>query len=333
VCIHPLVDKAVWDLPVLMIRFLPDGDSDGVIDSDTTGYSGTVAELRSTIEALETAGLWWMTESTRYRRDSGERVPSLGYRAVGEIEITSKVPLGDEVPWNDGWYRPDYRTILDESEVCRWVDEAGVREVWMWTQHYGQIEPAESNMWSPVGDISNSERTDDLPACGHSYTVYNYNFARGVAEMLHNHGHQAEALFGRGDADLFWDQFVGPRRDGGGLVEPIRCGWTHEPPNAAAEYDTHSGLRVSTDCLDWEPDGGTPAEVTCGNWFLSVYGDAECFDDGGLAFFVWWFQSFPGRENGLVYEGEPLANWWHLFADLEAVVDRTSWLLQPEGGF
>lgn len=326
-----MVEVAIWDIPVLSIRFLPDENRDGIVDLDATGYAGTVDELRARISMLDTAGSWWMTEATRSRQSPGQSIPSLGYRVVDVIESESAVPPGREVPWNEGWFRPDYMTILNDLDVCQWVDGLDVREVWMWTQHHGQIEPAESNMWSPIGDISNSERVEDLPACGHSYTVYNYNFTRGVAEMLHNHGHQAEALFGRGDPHLFWDLFVGARTQEGGLVEPFRCGWTHTAPNGQAHYDTFSDLTVTSDCLGWEPEGGALSEINCSDWFEDVYADSTCFNDGGLAFQVWWFQSIPGLGNDLVYEGAQLSNWWVLFADLESVITQPSWLLDPTG--
>lgn len=318
-------------MPVLSIRFLPDTDDDGTVDFATTGYAGSVGELRARVEALDIAGAWWMTEATRYRRSPGPAEPSLGYRVIDVLEYDTAVPLGTPVPWNEGWFRPDYMGILSAIDVCRWVDELDVREVWMWTQHHGQIEPAESNMWSPVGDISNSERIDDLPPCGHSYTVYNFNFTRGVAEMLHNHGHQAEALFGRGDPFLFWDHFVGARTAEGGLEEPFRCGWTHTPPNGTTHYDTFSTRTVASDCLEWTPEGGNESEISCTTWFEHVYGEPGCFNDGGLAFSVWWFQSIPGPANNLVFAGSKLGNWWQLFADLESVLDRPSWLLEPEG--
>ena len=328
-CSHPSVGSALWELPVLSIRFLPDADGDGTIDVDSTGYVGTVDSLRQRIEELDTAGSWWMTESTRYRGYAVSSEPSLGFSIIDSLEFIGAVPIGEAVPGKEGWYRPDYRTILTGLGVCDWVDDQGVREIWMWTQHHGEIEPAESNMWSPVGDISNSERTDDLPPCGHSYTVYNYNFARSVAEMLHNHGHQAEALFGRGDPVLFWDHFVGGRTNDGGLVEPFRCGWTHTAPNGQSHYDTYDDRVVVSDCLHWTPGGGTVSEVNCATWFESTYGDAGCFDDGGLAFYVWWFQSIPGAGNGLTFEGDQLADWWVLFADLESVTAHRSWLLEP----
>jgi hypothetical protein len=329
-CSHPMIEKALWDLPVLSIRFLPDADEDGIVDADSTGYNGTVDQLRTRIETLDIAGAWWMTESTRYRPTTHPGEPSLGYRIIDRLEFQTEVPAGTPVPWNEGWFRPDYMSILTGIDLCRWVDGRGVREIWMWTQHHGRIEPAESNMWSPVGDISNSERIDDLPACGHSYTVYNYNFTRGVAEMLHNHGHQAEALFGRGDPLLFWDLFVGGRTKDGGLVEPLRCGWTHTAPNGQRDYDTFNARTVTSDCPDWEPSGGPPSTVGCSTWFSAIYGDAACFDDGGLAFMVWWFQSLPGRDNGLSHDGVPLGNWWALFSDLESAIDRPSWLLESE---
>ncbi len=328
-CSHPSVTSAEWELPVLSIRFLPDADGDGTIDVESTGYVGTVDSLRQRIEELDTAGSWWMTESTRYQGYAVSSEPSLGFSIIDSLEFIAAVPIGEAVPGKEGWYRPDYRTILTGLDVCDWVDDQGVREIWMWTQHHGEIEPAESNMWSPVGDISNSERTDDLPPCGHSYTVYNYNFTRSVAEMLHNHGHQAEALFGRGDPVLFWDHFVGGRTNEGGLVEPLRCGWTHTPPNGQAHYDTFNQRIVASDCLDWIPEGGPTSQVNCATWFEATYGDPSCFDDGGLAFYVWWFQSVPGANNDLRFEGSKLTNWWSLFADLESVTPDRSWLLEP----
>ena len=41
-CSHPLIETARWEVPVLSISFLPDADSDGVIDFEATNWTGSV---------------------------------------------------------------------------------------------------------------------------------------------------------------------------------------------------------------------------------------------------------------------------------------------------
>jgi hypothetical protein len=330
-CMHPLSDRARWEIPVVSVAYLPDADGDGTVDFEATNWNGTVDQLRARIEGLNNEGAWWGTEASRYRGRAGDLSdPSVAFRIVDQVFLESAVPPGLEVPWKpgEGWYRPDYLTILSDLDVCRWVDGLGVRELWMWTQQHGGIEPAESNMAGPFGDISNSERSDDLPICEHSYTLYNFNFTRTVSEMLHNRGHQAEALFRRGDPVL-WDLFVGSVGAGADPSTVSGCGDTHFPPNAAAPYDYRNPRVVLTDCMDWRPSRDGAAEaVSCATWFEHTYGRPDCFEDGGLAFYVWWFQGMPGRDNGLTYQGAELTDWWGLFADLEAAATGTaSWLL------
>lgn len=329
-CGHPLAASSAWQIPVVSLSFLSDGDGDGVVDEAETGWAGSVSDLRERVARLNNAGAWWGTEASRYRRADGTRTdPSVSFEIVHQVEFEGLVPAGLEVPWKpgEGWFRPDYRGILSDLDVCSWVDGAGVREVWMWTQHHGGIEPTESNMSGPHGDISNSERSDDLPRCAHTYTVYNFNFTRSVAEMLHNRGHQAEALFSRADPQL-WASFVGPSdRPGGNPVQG--CGDTHFPPNAESAYDYVNLRQVATDCTAWQPDRQGPTEqISCETWFSYAYGAPDCFNDGGLAFYVWWLQGLPGRDHQLSLEGDPLINWWLLFADLDAAVTGgPSWLV------
>jgi len=312
---------------VLSIAFLPDADGDGRIDLDATGWDSSVDALRERITTLTTAGAWWMTEATRYRGEGATTDPSLAFTIVDQVEFVGAVPAGAEVPWNPGWYRPDYEGILGGLDVCRWIDGLGVREIWMWTKHHGGIEPVESNMSGPFGDISNSEHSDDLPACGHSYTLYNFDFSRAPALMLHDRGHQMEALFDRADPDL-WDRFVGPVGPGNESVR--RCGDTHFPPNGEADYDYTNPREVESDCLAWRPAGGEPAAITCATWYDSVMGDPSCVVDEGLAYYVWWMQAIPGRDNTFTDRGRALVDWWGLFADLEAAAtDSDSWLLVP----
>jgi len=316
-CTHPRVDDAITALPVLSIRFMPDVDADGRIDLDTTGIDWPVDRLRQHINNNETGAAWWATEATRSMgRANPAAIPSIGFKIVDRLETLDEVPVGLPVPWNTRANRPDYREILNGIDICSRVD-AGIREVWVWTQHHGIIEPAESNLSSSIGDISNSERTDDLPLCSHSYTVYNFNFTRGMAETLHNRGHQAESLYRHGTDRALWDEFE------------QRCGNTHFPPNGTSDYDYKNTTPATSTCDGWLDGSGSTSQYTCATHNSWTYGDPTCVDDGGIAYYVWWFQRIPGLNQSL--NGQPVRPWWDLFANLDRVIQSGTWLLRPTG--
>lgn len=325
-CLHPLTDGAVWSTPVLSIRFLPDADADGVVDRETTNYAGSVDDLRSRIDDLETRNAWWSTEATRYRGHSdSDAVPSMGFEITGELEFTDSPPLGEPQPSSPGVFFPDYESILSEAGICDWVDNRGIREVWMYTHHHGDLEPTGSKLSSGVGDISNSFRFDDMPRCAMPYTLYNFNFTRDLDVMLLNRGHQIEAMFREKDPELFLVDFVGGEPP---FTSPARCGNTHWAPNSVTEFVTWDPESVRSDCADWQPGGGAEETVSCSTWFAAAYGDSTCFADGGVAFLVWWMQNLPGHDNGLVAGDRALTNWWQPVARLETMQDAESWLTE-----
>jgi len=315
-CTHPKVDDAITSLPVLSIRYMPDVDADGLVDLDTTGVNWPVDELRQRINDIENGTAWWVTEATRpMGRANPAAIPSIGFDITDRLETLEAVPLGLPVPWYTNVNRPDYRGILDSIDICRRVD-AGIREVWMWTQHHGDIEPAESNLYSSIGDISNSERSDDLPNCNLSYTVYNFNFTRGIAEAIHNRGHQAESLYRHGTDRALWDEFE------------ERCGNTHFPPNGTSDYDYRNPTPVTSTCEGWLDGTGSTAQYSCATHNSWTYGDPTCVDDGGLSFYVWWFQRIPGQNGSATLNSVPIRPWWDLFARLDHVIRSGTWLLR-----
>lgn len=335
-CSHHQGHLAPYNVNVFSLRFLPDVDGDGLIDPQYSGFTSPVSvdDLRRRIDVTEREGAWWATEATRYhgyRNDDAP--PSINFRIALTREEIASPKIGNAVPWNDAHY-PDYMAIMTEHNICDLVDHRGIDEVWMYTQHHGDIEPAESNMSSPVGDYSNSLGTDDLPICDKPYVVYNFNFTRDADTLLHNRGHQVEAHFGRlrndpghPDHQLFVTQFIGSSSGFGPLNTPRRCGNVHLPPNTRGDdYVTWLTDEVVSDCESWAPGGGQVSTLTCADWFEPAYGDPTCFDDGGLAHVVWWFQNLPGLDNGLVGQGRPLRNWWQIMGDFESVMDEPTWL-------
>ena len=291
-----------YTIPVLLVSYFPargayldmarTGDVGGPL-IDVRGH--TINTTTRVIEALEKG-------STYHGYKDLTAQPSLHYEIVSSIELLDPLPTwpkpGDRAPMTD------YNAIMRRIDVRYWVEQRGVREIWIWGYHGGVVGLWESNMAGPHGDISNSDcRLDDLPVFGRTYTVYHYNYGRGVSEAVEDHMHQIEALLRHVDRDLFWEQFVGGDKG-------RRCGWAHYPPNATRDYEWNSMAQAMSDIETWKPEGTTRRKaLTCTRW----HGDS-------LQWFVYWMQNLPGADNGLSYRGRLLTNWWMFVGDFDAAM-------------
>ncbi len=293
---------APWEIPVLVVRYFPTaGDQ---IDRRATGdVGGSLADLRRRTEQITGQVIDALQQGSRYHAYQNPAAPpSLHYTVVGDVEFLEPLPTwpkpGHRVPMTD------YNAILHRIDARTWVEERGVKEIWLWGYHGGVIDLWESNMAGPFGDISNSDRDPhDLPVFGKTYTVYHYNYGRGPSEAVEDHMHQIEAVLRHIDPDLFWDKFVGKPGEG-------RCGWAHYPPNGERDYDWRNPKKVWTDIEDWQPDGGgRKIEINSDRW----RGDS-------LQWFIYWMQNLPGADNGITYRGRPLTNWWRFIGDFDGAM-------------
>lgn len=211
----------------------------------------------------------------------------------------------------------DYNKIMRRVNIKQWVEQKGVKEVWIWGYHGGVVGLWESNMGGPFGDISNSNRDpNDLPVLKKTYTVYHYNYQRGASEAVEDHMHQIEAVLNWVDGRdrtppdqweklLFWGKFVGSDRTAK-IIHP-GCGWAHYPPNGEQDYDWANKRYVETDIEDWKPDGsGKKQRMNCDRW-----------ESNSLKWFVYWMQNLPGADSGLTYQGGRLTNWWIFIGDFD----------------
>ena len=310
--------KLPMEVPVLVIKYFPvKGDR---IDQTVTGdWGATLEETRAKTAKLTEEVIHTLQEGSRYHGYKDKQAkPSLAYRVVDTLEylepLPTVAPRGKRVPLTD------YGQIMARVNVRKYVEEQGVKEVWLWGYHGGVVGLWESNMAGPYGDISNSNRDPkDLPVLTKTYTVYHYNYQRGASEAVEDHLHQIEAVLNFVDgrdrtppeqwpALLFWGKFVGSDRTHK-IVRP-GCGWSHYPPNALADYDWADKRYVETDIEDWRPDGsGRRQRINCDRW----QGDS-------LKWFVYWMQNLPGADNGLTYNGRPLNNWWGFIGEFDAAM-------------
>jgi len=181
------------------------------------------------------------------------------------------------------------------------------------------------------GDVSNSYQYNDLSVCNHTYTLFHYNYDRGLGEAVEDHLHQLERLFQYLDnynqpanlpgQSLFWNLFVGAE-DGQSRLTSPGCGWTHYPPNGTQDYDWYNQNSVQSDCMDWKPDrSGQKSLISCSTW-------NGCQADQGVKFKIWWMQNIPGLNNGLTFRGKSLKNWWKAVYDFEGMLLEGEGLLQ-----
>ncbi len=345
----------LWEVPVAIIRYLPTRDGRNV-DAAVADFSGTLANLESLISNYEIETKFMLEEGSRFRGYASPAAPpSLGYRVVAIVNVYEPLPPDTNPGHGTGSpnvHFPDYEQILTRLDAANWVNDLGVKEVWLWGYHFGNIVPVESNMSSPTtGDVSNSNRFgDDLPIYQRTYTLYNYNFTRTSNESVHNHGHQIEAVLSHvaqrqdGNTDLFWNKFVG--RNQFGQFIPGRCGWTHMPPNTVNHYDYYNSSVVDSDIEDWTPAGtGVRRAVNASRWGGLQYAWPRVPTDlTQHQWYIYWMQAIPGMGNTIGNSPGPgrMTNWWWYLADWDAAFAATtasyglhapcnppSWTLQP----
>jgi hypothetical protein len=292
----------VFTIPTLVINYFP--VTNGRIDRSVTGdVDAPLGDIRRhTARTTERVGQALEQGSMYHGYKDPAAQPSLRYEIVDVLEFLEPVPTwakpGHRVPMTD------YNAVMNQVDIRRWVEEKGVKEVWLWGYHGGVVDLWESNMAGPYGDISNSDRDPhDLPVLGQTYTVYHYNYQRGPSEAVEDHMHQIEAVLRQLDPQLFWDKFVGKPGEG-------RCGWAHYPPNAERDYDWANPSYIWTDIEDWTPDGtGQKQRLNCDRW-----------NRDSLTWFIYWMQNLPGANNGLTYRGRPLTNWWTFIGDFDGAM-------------
>jgi hypothetical protein len=313
------------EVRVLVIKYFPvKGDR---IDQNVTGDVGdSLADTRKKTTTQTGQIVQSLQEGSRYHGYKDKAAsPSLVYKVIETIEYLEPLPtvakLGPEAAMTD------YNRIMQRVGIKKWVEEQGIKEVWIWGYHGGKVGLWESNMAGPFGDISNSNRDPkDLPVLSKTYTVYHYNYQRGTSEAVEDHIHQIEAVLNSVDGRdrtppeqwpslLFWGKFVGS--DSTHKIVHPGCGWAHYPPNAESDYDWANKRYVETDIEDWRPDGsGKKQRLNCDRW-----------DGDSLKWFVYWMQNIPGADNGLIDNGKPLNNWWIFIGDFDAAMKRKTTLV------
>lgn len=348
----------LFEIPVVIMRFLPTTDGKNLDVSKAPDFwelgEITLQELKNRIDKFDRRVKFMLEEGTRFRgyKDRTAK-PSIGYRVIEYITVYEQTPQGAvNTHLEDGTplYSPDYHKIFRRFNMEHYVNDLGVKEIWMWMGGVNSDFPCydpkihkpenfrnwwESNMSSPLtGDISNSNRdNEDLPIYQSTYTVYGQNFRRSHAEAVHNHGHQLEAILSHvnhlqfDNTDLFWKQFVGQDDDGDFITG--RAGWTHMPPNTTKHYDyTETKTLVESDIEDWTPDNRGEKKLVNVDTYGNMKYDWPDTDPTQIPqliesqWYIYWMQNMPGHNNGIQYEDKEMTNWWIFTADWDMAISE-----------
>ena len=197
-----------YSIPIVVVKYFPVKDT--LIDKNLTGdWGASLNYTRLKIDTIISGVIKALEEGSRFRGyKNKDAKPSLKYSILDTYEFLEPMPTYEKpfhkVPMTD------YRKIVERIDIKKWIEEKGVKEVWIFGYHGGVIDLWESNMSSPFGDVSNSDRDEkDLPIFSKTYTVYHYNYQRHISEAVEDHIHQDEAVFYNVDKELFWNKFVG----------------------------------------------------------------------------------------------------------------------------
>ncbi len=315
-----------YEIPVVVVKYFPvNGD---LIDIATTGDWGKSLNFtQQKVDSLTGRLVDILGNASRYHayKNSAAK-PGVRYTVMHTYEFLE--PLPTRGARETGAPMTDYLSIVKRIEGQEWVEKKGVKEIWVWGYDGGKVGLWESNMAGPFGDVSNSDRDKgDLPVFSSTYTLYHYNYQRGLSEAMEDHMHQIEAVLnfvdGRDTTDeknwsslLFWGKYVGS--DASHHIIVPHCGWAHYPPNGTKDYDWKNQTYVESDIEDWQPDGtGKTVRMNCERW--------NC---NSVDWFTLWMQSLPGPEHRLLYQGMPLNNWWMFIGDFDGAMKAKKGLVE-----
>lgn len=306
-----------YRIPVLNLSYIP--VKNGQVDISFTGdwQNLDLNALRKNIQDLSQQLINALNKGSIYHgyKNSGA-TRFLNYTIFENKEFLEPVPVLYLSPPSPA----DHREILGRLNICDYVENKGIKEVWIWMYHTDKVYVVESYLTGPFASFGNGYM--DLPKCKKSYTVYDFNYGRAVAMALENHTHQIEHVLNYIDGRdtttqenwgslLFWGKFVGSDKSHK-IISP-GCGWTHYPPNGEKDYDWYNEKQTLSDCEDWKPDGTSQKKlINCHTWAGS-----NCSYDEGLSFKIWWMQNIPGKNNNLIYNGKKLKNWWDFIGDFD----------------
>lgn len=208
----------------------------------------------------------------------------------------------------------DFPRIVEEQNIVPLIDSGAVDEVWMFGDHFFH-PPGESWMAGPGSFFINGPTYPQIQS-QRAFACMGFSYERGVAEMLHNHGHRTESTLNRvyGGWNLAtptsnWDRFSANFNQSNGVAG---VGTTHWPANAEGDYDTFNSRVVQSwadDYLNYPNLTGATQPVSRSTWGKGPNPDYE------RSYQNWYYAHLP-RAEGVNADGKQ-NNWWKYLYNFE----------------
>jgi len=255
------------------------------------------------------------------------------YIQVGTVTKDTTINDNDDHidnPVTFNWYHIDFNDLFTRVNLKQYVENLGVKEVWFtnFAKELGvnSYNVQESNMSPSLKSLDPTNVSNGggdlsiLPRYNGTYIVYGFGGYRGVDTDLHNRGHQLERQLEYIDnTNTYWGNFALGRQSLGG--------YTHTPVNTLIQYDYNNTTTVASDIMTWKPSGGTMTSLNNTTWLNKVYsfsnqmvspgpfstGNNDYNQDAQTKWFIFWWQSIPGYNNGIIDNGNIMTNWWDIF--------------------
>ena len=358
-------NKGIITVPVVIINYIPTTDGIYLDRWRTLGatipwddaHKITISRSKQKILLDKIIEKNSIEEGTRFRDYSTNKIKQyvdidvVAYINVYDVNLIKvRTELKDTTDDNVDnkvtmdWFNIDFNDLINNKlknngfDLKSYVENGGVKEVWFTSfpkeLGFNSFNVPESNMSSPLGDVSNSDRNNnDLPIYNKTYVVYGDNGWRGVDTDLHNRGHQLESQMTFIDNSTWNNQFAKVGRGGN----------THWCPNSTSGYDYWNKTFAKSDIETWKPSGGTFVDVNVDTWLSKTYqfentismsspgpfatGNIDYSKDAQVKWFIYWWQSVPGHQNGIDDNGKIVTNWWDIFYNWDGNIQKGTKLI------
>lgn len=323
----PIVKEAGFNLKVFVVAYITDS---GESRDPRVPITPSVA-----INTLTTNLIADLKLGSTWHGSTLSGTPMLNFTVYSMTLLYEQAPLQD----SNGLF--DYDALYNRFDICN----MGVDEVWVWGNRDTKMN--ESVVEGPTWSMT----TGSLPNCGKTMTTFGFNYYRDVSQALHSYSHSIEYMMqvyvpaGPAACDFRTSHydfsiFMTPTQCTGALAIsdtygfvarawPVNsnvgtCGWTHQPPNDAADYLVHHGYYGMTNtvqirCTNWVWGGTSTVAFDCHVYNCDPWtgdpGDTYQFYVHNLIdeekFHIWWMQNLPGDGNTSQDRGGlTRSNWW-----------------------